>query len=366
MKRFETETNGEIKLTAPSGQVFPVSPEMLEKIERSSMAQEISNKYGEKRSSTFEVRDRRVKGWLWQDHDLVRKMGKHIGVAAVGVYTALCNHADENGICWPSQDLIAEELDIDTKTLRKWIDVLKERKIISIEKRRDPDGTWDHNVYVLWNTKHWIYPKEGKKAIHREILPMVKSASPSGNITVNHREIFPTKKIHYKKNHYIENSSSKKNTDAVNLTTVSKDTSSSNTTRAPKKRGLEQLIPLTGKHNRVGQFNPIEAREELVLGCANRKELWAKSPINGVIEFYLDQKQLQFHTWSHWEDIITRLVPDAQKLVDLGFNLHAIGNTFQWFGDSEWWNQGGRQWNLKNVAGKIHEVANYQKQSYRV
>ena len=56
---------------------------------------------------TFEVRDRREKGWFYIDNEYLNGFAKHFGAIGTAIYVSLCRHADGEQKCYPSQKLIA-------------------------------------------------------------------------------------------------------------------------------------------------------------------------------------------------------------------------------------------------------------------
>lgn len=65
------------------------------------------------------------------------------------VYCCLLRHGDKNGVCFPSRKLIANECQIDMKTVDTAIKNLEEAGLLKKEQRCRKDGTNTSNRYTL-------------------------------------------------------------------------------------------------------------------------------------------------------------------------------------------------------------------------
>ena len=65
------------------------------------------------------------------------------------VYCCLLRHGDKNGVCFPSRKLIANECQIDIKTVDAAIKNLEKAGLLKKEQRRRKDGTNTSNRYML-------------------------------------------------------------------------------------------------------------------------------------------------------------------------------------------------------------------------
>lgn len=65
------------------------------------------------------------------------------------VYCCLLRHSDKNGVCFPSRKLIANECQIDIKTVDAAIKTLEKAGLLKKEQRRRKDGTNTSNRYIL-------------------------------------------------------------------------------------------------------------------------------------------------------------------------------------------------------------------------
>ncbi|MCX5701691.1 MAG: helix-turn-helix domain-containing protein [Candidatus Omnitrophica bacterium] len=108
----------------------------------------------------FKVRDRRNKEFFLLDNVYLNGYAKHFGPVGTAIYISLCRHADNNEQkCYPSQELMAEELSIGTTTIKKYLKLLEQCHLIYIEKQRD-EKTQKYlgNTYWLLDKTEWIKP----------------------------------------------------------------------------------------------------------------------------------------------------------------------------------------------------------------
>jgi hypothetical protein len=108
----------------------------------------------------FRVRDKRNKGWFWVDNEYLNVYGKFFGAIGTAIYLNLCRHADEEQKCFPSIKMIAEELGISERTVKKYLKLFRDYRLIKVERERSKDGKWLNNVYWLLDKSEWIKPGE--------------------------------------------------------------------------------------------------------------------------------------------------------------------------------------------------------------
>jgi len=107
------------------------------------------------RKNEFEVRDLRRKEKLFIDDDYVNGYAKYLDTFATAVYLSLCRHADKHQTCFPSVQRIAEQHNIDRKTVIARIKTLEEHNLIKKEKNRNSKGKFQHNRYYLIDKTEW-------------------------------------------------------------------------------------------------------------------------------------------------------------------------------------------------------------------
>lgn len=75
-----------------------------------------------------------------------------LGGNVLNVLLVLGAYADEEGYCYPGQELIAREVALTSRTVRTIVKLLAERGFIRIEERRRSDGYRSSNGYRLLMT----------------------------------------------------------------------------------------------------------------------------------------------------------------------------------------------------------------------
>lgn len=129
------------------------------------------------------------------DDEYLNGYARLCGIYATGVYCSLCRHANKNQTCFPSKELISEELAISERAVYTAIKKLQEWNLIKIDdKVRKPDGTFASLVYTLIDKKHWknkptAYPADG-----------MKQHQPSANHDTIQRHTVPSKETHIEGN----------------------------------------------------------------------------------------------------------------------------------------------------------------------
>jgi hypothetical protein len=106
-----------------------------------------------KTPSTFTVRDTRKGEWYLIDNALLRGgWGKELGPYGIAVYNAIVLHASaDKQSAYPSHDKIAELTGMSRPTVWKFVQMLSDLNIISIEKKEGASHT-----YYLVDRAEWI------------------------------------------------------------------------------------------------------------------------------------------------------------------------------------------------------------------
>ena len=98
----------------------------------------------------------RKKEWFIVDNIYINGYAKLLSPLTALTYFALCRHANtETQECFPSIELIAEELNISKPTVIKAIKELEKWNIISVTRSKKSDGTQSNNIYVLLDKEVW-------------------------------------------------------------------------------------------------------------------------------------------------------------------------------------------------------------------
>lgn len=144
-----------------------------------------------KQQSLFKVRDRRQRGWFYLDNEYLNGYARIFGAVGVAVYVSLCRHADnETQECFPSMELMSEELNVSRKTVSKYIRLFEENNLIAIERSKDErTKKWKNNTYWLLDKTEW---KSHGKLLHMEEShgnvvpkPWVTEGKSHGNVVPN-------------------------------------------------------------------------------------------------------------------------------------------------------------------------------------
>lgn len=134
-------------------------------------------------------------GWVKIHNWYIDTYGKVFGVTGSVVYFSLCRHADSDGNCFPSEDLIARQWNITSRTVRTYINLLERAGVISVHRRsRNGLGKWRCNSYKLKNKNNWKSPEEIVSYGGVRKLP----ARPQENKDVDQRKQLPNKKTNEK------------------------------------------------------------------------------------------------------------------------------------------------------------------------
>ncbi len=170
----------------------------------------------------FKVRDRRNKGWFYMDNDYLNGYAKHFGAMGTSIYMSLCRHADGGQKCFPSQKLIAKELNIGERTVRDYLNHFAKYQLIHIQREKSEKGTWLNNVYTLLDKSEWIKPQArvASGATGKEIH------KPKATDDSNQRQWLPHKDTNRKKTHIRKERHLKNSEERI----------------APKKREIAELV----------------------------------------------------------------------------------------------------------------------------
>ena len=100
---------------------------------------------------TFEVRDLRRKEKFFLDDVFFNGYVRILGTNTLGVYCSLARHADKKQKAYPSQEKIAEELNISRQTVNECLGILEYFKII----KKQRIGKKCTNRYWLLDKRFW-------------------------------------------------------------------------------------------------------------------------------------------------------------------------------------------------------------------
>lgn len=98
-----------------------------------------------------QLRDLRVKEKFTVDDKYLNGYARVCGIYSTGVYLSLCRHANRDQWCFPSINLIAQELDISTRSVIRAIDILEKHLIVGVIR----PGKKLVNKYYLLDKSVW-------------------------------------------------------------------------------------------------------------------------------------------------------------------------------------------------------------------
>lgn len=135
--------------------------------------------------------------WFWTDNDIFYKYRGCLSPSCILVYICLCARAEqETQSCYPSEDVIAHDIGMTSRTVSTYINRLIAYRFIYKERVRSARGEWLHNNYYLLNKSQWMTPQEIISYGNN-----VKTIShPEEKKDKNHRKLFPSNKTQYNKN----------------------------------------------------------------------------------------------------------------------------------------------------------------------
>lgn len=110
----------------------------------------------------FKVRDLRQKTQFKIDDIYLNGYARICGVNATLVYISLCRHAEFNSQkAFPSQNKIAWEHGISTRTVKRGLKELIKHNIVIVEQEK-MRGQFKNNIYILLDKSEWKKPTEGQ------------------------------------------------------------------------------------------------------------------------------------------------------------------------------------------------------------
>jgi len=133
------------------------------------------------------VIDKRNKQYFVVNDLYLNGYAKYLGTIASMVYISLCRHASKEQLAFPSQELIAREINVSKRSVVAKMAELKKWNLIGLERRRNEQGQWKRNDYILLDKSVW------KPLPSATIAP-----SPSANDDITQVQPLHTKDTHIK------------------------------------------------------------------------------------------------------------------------------------------------------------------------
>jgi len=136
------------------------------------------------------IKDKRSKGWFFLDNKYLNGYAKIFGAVGTAIYVSLCRHADAEQRCFPSQELIAKELGIATRTVRKYLKMFIDYNLIQVKREKSAKGRWLNNVYYLIDKSEW-------KSVQRQQVPVDNQTDDQRQLTTKPEATDDTIQRHY-------------------------------------------------------------------------------------------------------------------------------------------------------------------------
>src|SRR5205085_8585297 len=143
--------------------------------------------------------DLRNKQFFMIDDIYLNGYAKILGPHASCIYFSLCRHADKEQSAFPSQELIAKEFNMSSRTVRTKLAELEKWNIIKTERVRNQKGKWLNNIYYPLDKSAWKKPNEIDAS--KDPSETVSYGHPSETDDITHRKPVPTKDTHNKETH---------------------------------------------------------------------------------------------------------------------------------------------------------------------
>lgn len=141
----------------------------------------------EQQTPFFKVRDLRQKTQFKIDDAYLNGYARVCGINATLVYISLCRHAEFNTQkAFPSQEKIAWEHGISTRTIKRGLKELIKYNIILVEQEK-MGGQFANNVYILLDKSGWKKLTEGQGR-HTAYRGTATGGQPPHTVPVTHKD----------------------------------------------------------------------------------------------------------------------------------------------------------------------------------
>jgi hypothetical protein len=117
---------------------------------------------------------------------------KKCGWKASIVYDSLWRHADKNGNCFPSIELMADEFDVSRDTIIRGLKTLISFNLVKKESARGRSGKFLHNTYTLTDKSQWKDPTMSLTATRSTMSLTAKNHVANSDYKGTQREGYTT------------------------------------------------------------------------------------------------------------------------------------------------------------------------------
>jgi len=275
------------------------------------------------------------------DNDYVKHYAKHLGVVATAVFTSLNMHADPEGKCFPSMELIAEQHGIERHSVGKAIIKLVEWNMISVGKAYNRKlKRRKNNAYTLIPKKFWRdIPIEDDEDYGNEVttddLPFINPKSRG-----NKNTMYMESKI---SNYGTEDTSNKTHV----TRTIEEDSLCGEPTELPLSLSKKLQLLGNGKCgkstlvvSKLAIWNSDKAIQSLINNDCKDYQI--------IGEYFLMQKKA-FSNKLAFEEKLKRSLRPAKALE--GYKIEQIKKTMKWLNEQEF----DEGWSLEAVNRYIDD-----------
>jgi hypothetical protein len=96
------------------------------------------------------IRDKRTRGWLWLQNQIVDHWLPKIGPAGLAMYIVLARYADQHDqSCYPSHATIAARMGMSRRSVIRTMKLLENVGLVEVERRHKENGAQTSNIYYL-------------------------------------------------------------------------------------------------------------------------------------------------------------------------------------------------------------------------
>lgn len=102
------------------------------------------------KQTNMKIRDKRKRGWLWVQNQIVDDWLPKIGTSGLALYFVLARFADQREqACFPSYETIASRMGVSRRTVIRTMKALVEHHLVEVEHRTRVSGGAASNIYYL-------------------------------------------------------------------------------------------------------------------------------------------------------------------------------------------------------------------------
>ena len=282
------------------------------------------------------------------DNIYVKLYAKHLGVAATAVFTSLNMHADADGKCFPSMELMAEQHGIDRHTVSRALKKLENWNIISIGR------AIDRKLKKRKNNSYELQPKELWK-------------KPAENVDNNNQDSYDDVEVDEDNfwgwNDFEENETKNSNSNnheeshgIINATQMALEIPYNGTEDTSNKTHIIRTM----KENPLCGQEPTKTSEEPSLFFSSGSSVWnSENAILGLIKSsykdyqiigsYFYVQQYSFRNKMAYEKAVERSLRAAKALKE--YTIDDIRKTMKWLDDKDF----DTGWSLEAVNRYIDD-----------